>query len=519
MRITYLGHAGFCVETSQATVIMDPWLSPTGAFDAAWFQFPRNHHLRDLIEERLRAPGRQHFVYISHEHKDHFDLPLLRSLESRDFTLVIGRFQRRALQLALAEYACNGLRVCEDGEQIPIPGGYLKVYLDDSGLNRDSGILVAADGHTFLNLNDCKMYDRLADVVNEEGKIDVFTCQFSGATWHPTCYTYPQEQYERISRKKMLGKFESVVQAIKTVNPRVYLPSAGPACFLDPELLHINFENVNIFPRSPKFIDYLNRRLPNTSTSWFDIAPGDVLDVASGELLSTSDERVDEEHFREYLQRYAAEYAEYFEQLRCAPDGTSSEDVLDRLRLALLRKLERFGLRSRMHSSLYFGLTDQPDQWLEVDFKAGTVERAAAVSGPRYYSISAPAWQVRRILDGQITWEDFSLTFRARLERAPDLYQTIVQAFLILEAEDLDWFCSRLLDLEERGERTVVEVGGRRYSIARFCPHQGGDLKMGRPGDPGCWVCPRHGWQFDLDNGGACTTNETTIDAVALEED
>ena len=50
MRITYLGHAGFCVETSQATVIMDPWLSPTGAFDAAWFQFPRNHHLRGLLE-------------------------------------------------------------------------------------------------------------------------------------------------------------------------------------------------------------------------------------------------------------------------------------------------------------------------------------------------------------------------------------------------------------------------------------------------------------------------------------
>src|SRR5919202_1943637 len=103
MRITYLGHAGFCVETRLATVIMDPWLSPSGAFDSGWFQFPRNHHLRDLVEDRLRAPGRQRFVYISHEHKDHFDLPLLRSLESRDFTLVVGRFQRRALQVGLAE--------------------------------------------------------------------------------------------------------------------------------------------------------------------------------------------------------------------------------------------------------------------------------------------------------------------------------------------------------------------------------------------------------------------------------
>ncbi len=39
MLITYLGHAGFCVETSRSLVIMDPWLSPLGAFDSAWFQF------------------------------------------------------------------------------------------------------------------------------------------------------------------------------------------------------------------------------------------------------------------------------------------------------------------------------------------------------------------------------------------------------------------------------------------------------------------------------------------------
>ena len=54
MQITYLGHAGFCVETSQSIVIMDPWMSPTGAFDSAWFQFPCNHHLAALVQEKLQ---------------------------------------------------------------------------------------------------------------------------------------------------------------------------------------------------------------------------------------------------------------------------------------------------------------------------------------------------------------------------------------------------------------------------------------------------------------------------------
>jgi len=43
------------------------------------------------------------------------------------------------------------------------------------------------------------------------------------------------------------SKFETVARAIETVRPRVYLPSAGPPCFLDPMLMHLNFERMNVF--------------------------------------------------------------------------------------------------------------------------------------------------------------------------------------------------------------------------------------------------------------------------------
>ncbi|MFH5185585.1 hypothetical protein ACHHV8_24680 [Paenibacillus sp. TAB 01] len=72
MEITFLGHAGFCVETTNAIIIMDPWLSPTGAFDGAWFQFPRNHHLGAYVQEKLRTTHKERYLYISHEHKDRF---------------------------------------------------------------------------------------------------------------------------------------------------------------------------------------------------------------------------------------------------------------------------------------------------------------------------------------------------------------------------------------------------------------------------------------------------------------
>jgi L-ascorbate metabolism protein UlaG (beta-lactamase superfamily) len=40
MRITYLGHAGLRVDGADLRLLMDPWLSKTGAFQAAWYQFP-----------------------------------------------------------------------------------------------------------------------------------------------------------------------------------------------------------------------------------------------------------------------------------------------------------------------------------------------------------------------------------------------------------------------------------------------------------------------------------------------
>src|SRR5271168_4316656 len=102
MQITYLGHAGFLVETDQAILVTDPWLSPEGAFDSAWFQFPCNHHLAPLVHEKLSNSRKECFIYISHEHHDHFDPSFLSRLPGKNFTFVVPRFQRAALRSAVA---------------------------------------------------------------------------------------------------------------------------------------------------------------------------------------------------------------------------------------------------------------------------------------------------------------------------------------------------------------------------------------------------------------------------------
>jgi UDP-MurNAc hydroxylase len=136
-----------------------------------------------------------------------------------------------------------------------------------------------------------------------------------------------------------------------------------------------------------------------------------------------------------------------------------------------------------------------------------------------YYSLKAPSWQIARILEHAITWEEFALTFRMRLNRKPDVYQTLIQGFLLMEPEDMNWFCGKILEIEQRKNRIIVEAGGTRYSIDRFCPHQGADLSQGWLAEGRLWTCPRHRWQFALDKEGRCLTSNGSIHAVCLEND
>lgn len=519
MEISYLGHAGFCVETEHAIIVMDPWLSPEGAFDSAWFQFPCNHHLAPWLIEKLRHSNKQRFVYISHEHHDHFDADFLKSLAGIDFKFVVPRFQRPALRQELAKLGAAPVLSSVHAQETPFPGGYLKLYLDDSGLNRDSGVLVRADGHSFLNLNDCKLYDLVPAIVREEGPISAFACQFSGATWHPTCYDYVPEEYARISQQKRMGKFEMVARAIHTIQPRVYLPTSGPPCFLDPALIHLNFQPVNIFPRARFFLDYLRRRLPGLASLLPEVMPGDVVHAADGSWEQRGTERVSEKDFDSYIRSYASRYAGYFEKRQSAVSRQEAERIIECLRTELLRKLSAFTLHDRIRVPLYFRLSDLEGHVLEIDFPAKSVERVHSIAGLDYYSICTPSWQIARVLDGSITWEQFTLTFRVRLNREPDVYQTLIHGFLLMEPEDMNWFCGKLLEIEQRQNRVLIEAGGLRYSIDRFCPHQGADLREGWLHEGRFWVCPRHRWNFALDKDGRCTTSNGSIHAVCLEND
>jgi hypothetical protein len=80
LRLDHLGHAAWLVEAEGLRLLFDPVLGPThhgGVFEA----WPRRS-----VDEGALAPD---FVFVSHAHADHFDVPTLSRLLARDEDLVV----------------------------------------------------------------------------------------------------------------------------------------------------------------------------------------------------------------------------------------------------------------------------------------------------------------------------------------------------------------------------------------------------------------------------------------------
>lgn len=197
--LSYLGHAGFCLIRGRTCILMDPWLSGQGAFLHTWFPYPDNTCLKDRVFQHCQ--DRELYVYISHQHEDHLDIGFLRELDGYSPTYLLPAFSDGCLRAALGGLRGRRIYFADGEHRVLSDGTIIQIFTEESGINTDSAIVARMDGRCFLNLNDCKIFDRLNAIATTP--VDILTCRFSGATWHATCYDYKEAKYKAISLRDM----------------------------------------------------------------------------------------------------------------------------------------------------------------------------------------------------------------------------------------------------------------------------------------------------------------------------
>lgn len=520
MKITFLGHAGFLVDCGEDKILCDPWFDPSGAYAASWFPFPANDHLD------LNALESATHLYISHWHRDHYDEWFLKS-RSDEFKakveVIIAHFLYPKLEQWIRNCGYQKITLVEpDTVHVTEGGTELLVQADENPLYTDSSLSVRAHGRTFVNMNDCKLSiaqeRRILEVL---GPIDVLAAQYSGATFHPTCYDYPSDRKREIARTRRAAKFKRILASIELLQAKAYIPSAGPACFLSADLQHLNLSSETVFSSFNDLNSWLKQN-SRIATSLVHLVPGDSWDASISALRPSTDLAA---HYqtRDYIESYI-ERRKTDVQNELAKYPAPKEDLTVRAKTHFRQLLDLVPeLALRANVVIEINLTRELVSGETIGkFYVDTAMRRISDADPRrslqYYMLRVPDRWMQAICDHRISWEDHILSFRLGIHREPDIYNEAFVAFLQLETpeERMDYlaYLHKQADLPQ--ERVTRMCEGRELTHLRFCPHNGEDLS-GVPIENGILTCPRHFWRYDIANGGAGLNNPCSLSVEWVE--
>jgi UDP-MurNAc hydroxylase len=498
--IEHLGHSGLAVEHDGRLLLCDPWMAPTGAYNASWFQYPRYPHAD------LGALLQPDAVYVSHEHLDHLDPWFLSQLDKR-IPVLTGRFHKRRCLRKLEELGFDNVIPLNDFEAFEIASGFVvRVAVPSYNCPPhwfDSCALIEVGARTIFNLNDANLALRLDDI--RERNVDVFLGQASPAIWYPLTYkTYDAEHKRKLMRARRESAIDSFVTGAKAVRPKLAIPFAGPPCFFDDALADHFLAPDSMFPAPT---EAANRLRETTDIAAEVLKPGDKLHLDDTVYVESVDAYLDFDYERDRRAYYEAHRDEnrkiVADVLAAIPDAEPG--LVERLERNLGSLIERnpfFQARINMRV-LVRASGANGGEWV-VDFRDTPMERRVYdwTGEECPYQFEFEARNLDQVLRDELSWEDLLLSLRFTAHRDPDVYNQHLFTFLKM-ADHAALQAIAQAELGSGGKPADVfelEAQGARWEVQRFCPHAGSDLSEAEIVD-GKIVCPGHRWHFDLETG------------------
>lgn len=486
--LIFFGHNCFLVETPTCQLLIDPWLSTQGAFFGSWYQYPANHHLSDALLKKCREKST--VLYLTHDHEDHFDLGTLKLLSPYIDKALIPHFNDPYLRENLEQI---GLLVEEiaDGDSYIISDDLtIKVLVNEIGINHDSALFIATDSFTFFNQNDCKVFDRLNEIPSNP---TYYTVQFSGATWHPSCFAFSEEKKKQIAEKKVKIKMHNVLTGIRKLKSSYYIPAAGPAIFpfLSPDLsvdsgnIFIHQDEVCTFLRSRGFSHFLCPR------------PGESVHSETNQIPIPRPTL-------EELIKYRDSKRDTWNHIEISFDETALRDAVE------ARLDQIWDLDIPECPIIIFSWGDSSAESLGIDLFEKKIVQGPIEDKPYIRLVAEKRYFA--LMHSDYRWQDIYLSLRACVERVPDTFSSFANIFIFSDVSNIR--SAFLSTLAISTERIAVKCDERVYEINRYCPHQGADLRNAVIKGNRYLICPRHGWEFDLLSGGQCLHSNAALDAT-----
>ena len=503
MRATSLGHAGILIEAGSSKILCDPWFVP--AFFGSWFVFPRNDQLEAELLAKIESPTH---LYISHIHGDHLDEAFLASHVSRDAIVLLPNFPSHELERRLSNLGFTKFVKTENGKEIAIDTETkIAIHVETSitdGPGGDSALVVSDKTARLVNQNDCRTGD--LDALRSHGPIDLHWLQYSGAIWYPMVYEQDATTKLDLARAKVESQFARALKYVERLDARAVVPSAGPPCFLDEDLFHLNMitgNETSIFPDQTKFLE----RLRNLGRKSDILAiPGTEIEISPEKINVSPPKNVDVSeiftHKEKYLRRYQADWSSWLQAEKnqwLTASSNHQTDLVAELQawfqplLAICPAL-RVGIGANC-------LIRTRDNEILINFQEGKVEKFIDQSFGFRFDIPHELLETI-VYQKAVDWSNsFFLSCRFTAWRSGEFNEYLYNFFKSLSVERMTRAeheaAERLNFNKDLSEE--IEIGD--YVMQRKCPHRQADLSVFGEIEGNTLTCSLHGWRFDLTDG------------------
>ena len=266
------------IETAGGSITCDPWFLPQ--FLGSWFVFPRNDRLDPDLLAKVCHPD---YLYISHIHADHLDERWLVEHMDKDTTVLLPGFPTGELERTLRSLGFHRFICTTDREELRLHDGLtIAIHTETSitdGPGGDSALVVSDGVSRVVNQNDCRTND--LDALRRHGPVDLHWLQYSGAIWYPMVYEESPDRLRELIAAKVESQTTRALRYVEAIDARAVVPSAGPPCFLDPELFGFNLitgDEATIFTDQPRFL----AALAADGHDGILVVPGTTITLADG---------------------------------------------------------------------------------------------------------------------------------------------------------------------------------------------------------------------------------------------
>jgi UDP-MurNAc hydroxylase len=228
MEVKYLYSACIEVNCGGFKILTDPWFTD-GAYDGAWYQFPKINPFQYITKPDL--------IYISHIHPDHYDPTFLKELIRRfgDVKILIPDLDPNYL---VFKGKSDGLDLIPTRH---FRNDKVELFIEENDTGSpsdiDSALIIRelSTGQLLLNLNDCiynqSHVDTLQAIIKNNGnKIDLLALGYTGAGPYPQTYIDLDTQKDMLiseADKKKYSFFERYKRYTKEFVASFNLPFAG----------------------------------------------------------------------------------------------------------------------------------------------------------------------------------------------------------------------------------------------------------------------------------------------------